>query len=101
MPTKAEKAELAEWRKANREQRDANLKTWIEIRDDKDNSAKDRVEAAKNIARAIGQLAVEHMPAPLPPRNPKAAEKEKGFEVSPEKMAKLDSILDTLNGKSS
>jgi len=94
MAGKEEKAELAEWRRANREQRDANLRTWIEIRDDTENSSKDRVEAAKNIARAIGQLATERMPAPPPTRNPNAPEgKEEGFALSPEKMAALDSYL--------
>jgi hypothetical protein len=98
MADKAEKAELAEWRRANREQRDQNLKTWIEIRDDKENSSKDRVEAAKNIARAIGQLATEKMPVPPPAKPSDAAEKEKGLEVSPESMAALDEFLKGLHG---
>lgn len=98
--TKAEKAELAEWRKANREQRDDNLRTWMEIRDDKENSAKDRVEAAKNIARAIGQLATERMPAPPPTKHTGPSEKEGGIVVTSEEMARLDSFLASLNGPS-
>ena len=98
MADKAEKAELAEWRRANREQRDANLRTWVEIRDDQENSAKDRVEAAKNIARAIGQLATEKMPIPPPARNPDASEEKTGLLVSEEEMARIDALLATLNG---
>ena len=98
MADKAEKAELAEWRRANREQRDANLRTWIEIRDNSLIDPKVRVEAAKNCARAIGQLATEKMPIPPPAKSAESSEKEKGLEVSPESMAALDEFLKGLNG---
>jgi hypothetical protein len=97
MPGKSPKAafanQLAEWRREKFEEMEANLRVWKEIRDNPEESAKDRGEAAKNIAKALGGLSADRTPAP-PPRNPNAPEgKEGGFALSPEKLAALDSYL--------
>jgi hypothetical protein len=44
---------------ANLEQMEANLETWRSIRDDTKNNPKDRIEAAKNIQKALGGMSAE------------------------------------------
>jgi hypothetical protein len=85
--------QLASWRSERFEEMQRNLDVWKEIRDDPEQDAKDRNEAAKNIAKALGGLGADRTAAP-PARNPNAPEgKEEGFALSPEKMAALDSYL--------
>ena len=47
---------VSDWREANIEELDNNLKVWKAIRDDPDSNDKDRIEAAKSIARQLGAL---------------------------------------------
>lgn len=48
---------LSEWRKSHLiEEMEKNLETWKQIRDNPKCLAKDRNEAAKNIARALAAL---------------------------------------------
>ncbi len=85
-------AQLAEWRVSHFEEMEANLRAWINIREDSKCSAKDRNEAAKNIARALGGLAAERPPASLP--HPSGSpDKEDGLPISKEEMASLDENL--------
>jgi len=47
---------IAEWREKNLQELDENLRVWKSIRDDPESSDKDRIEAAKSIARQMGAL---------------------------------------------
>jgi len=56
---KVYKETLAEWRRKHFEQMDKNLAINIQIRDDPNEKAKDRIDASKTISRMLGTLAPE------------------------------------------
>jgi hypothetical protein len=91
--------QLAEWRRERFDEMEANLRVWKEIRDDQKQSAKDRGEAAKNISKALGGLSADRTAIPTGNTNP-SSPKEEAFELSPEKRADIDALLDSLNGSS-
>lgn len=97
-PDKSAKAlfaqQLAEWRRERFDEMEENLRVWKTIRDDPDQSARDRNEACKNIAKALGGLAQERT-APAPPPKPaeSSEEKEAGFKLSEEEMAEIHDYL--------
>lgn len=70
---KAYKETLAEWRKKHFKQMDRNLEINIQIRDDPNEKAKDRIDASKTISRMLGTLApekIEKKEAPIKKESP-------------------------------
>jgi len=56
---KVYKETLAEWRRKHFKEMDRNLEINIQIRDDPNEKAKDRIDASKTISRMLGTLAPE------------------------------------------
>ena len=56
---KVYKETLAEWRREHFSEMDRNLTINIQIRDDPEQKAKDRIDASKTISRMLGTLAPE------------------------------------------
>ena len=90
MSDKSKRDIVSDWRAANIEELDNNLRVWKSIRDDPDASDRDRTEAAKSIARQLGALSPDT--------------KDKGREVTKpsapklksDHSAELDSLLEGL-----
>ncbi len=78
---------LREFREKHFQELDENIRVWKSIRDNEESSGKDRSEAAKNIARALGSLTPER--ATSKPDMAHAKE-----EVTPEENAAIRKILD-------
>ena len=89
-PKKYTDESLAEWRKRNMSEIDECLRTWIEIRDDREASARDRNEAAKNIARALSALAPDRVTEKAPTRAEIEAQRA---DLDPKHKRELDDIL--------
>jgi hypothetical protein len=68
---------------------DRNLATWKAIRDDPDAGDKDRIEAAKAIARQMGALSPDK-------GGEKAYVQSSSPSIKPEHAAELNAILDKL-----
>jgi len=79
---------LREWRDKHFAEMDENIRTWKEIRDNPTCSAKDRSEAAKNIARSLGGLTPERA-SKIPAKDSQAQ-----AALTPEEESLLASILD-------
>jgi len=93
IPAKKKRDVISAWREKNIEELDRNLTTWTAIRDSQKASDKDRIEAAKAIARQMGALSPDA----------KKTEKEERAENAPhvpklkdEHQAELDALLDAL-----
>ncbi len=91
---------VAEWRMANLGEMEANLETWRSIRDNQENASKDRIEAAKNIQKALGGMSAERAgvlgagqtSGSTGVTTPQAPD-ENPFPISDEEKARLDSLL--------
>ena len=77
---KAYKETLAEWRKKHFKEMDRNLEINIQIRDDPNEKAKDRIDASKTISRMLGTLAPEKIE-----KKEAAVKKESPFTKAEEK----------------
>ena len=53
------KEAIAEWRRKHFKEMETNITIAIDIRDDTDQKAKDRIDAIKTISRMLGTLAPE------------------------------------------
>jgi len=95
---------VAEWRMANIEEMDKNLKVWVSIRDNAENSPKDRTEAGKCIQKALAGMSAER--AGVLGAGPQAgtgcgtssagaqsAPEANPFEITDEEKARLDDIM--------
>lgn len=87
------KETLAEWRRKHFKEMDANLKINIEIRDNTNEKAKDRIDASKTIARMLGTLAPEKIEKKEP-----TVKKESPFTEAQEKAIN-ERVEKTLNNK--
>lgn len=70
---KAYKEMLAEWRRKHFSEMEENIKINIEIRDNPEEKAKDRIDASKTISRMLGTLApekIEKKDAPIKKESP-------------------------------
>ncbi len=56
MPASKKPTTIREFRERHFQELDENIRVWKSIRDNEDSTDKDRGEAAKNIARALGSL---------------------------------------------
>lgn len=83
---------ISEWRAGHLEELDRNLSTWKSIRDDSDASDKDRIEAAKSIARQMGAL------SPDSKGTAAASARSDAPKLKPEHAAELESILAGMTG---
>ena len=81
---------LAEWRKRYMDELDGCMRVWKEIRDDTENSARDRNEAAKNIARSLSALAPDKVTEKAPTRAELEAQRA---DLDPKHKRELDDIL--------
>ena len=87
------KETLAEWRRKHFKEMNANLKINVQIRDDPDEKAKDRIDASKTIARMLGTLAPEKI-------EKKEVAKEKESPLTDEDNKKLNTLLKETLGDS-
>jgi hypothetical protein len=93
-PQKAKKDIITSWREKNIIELDKNLSTWKAIRDDCDASDKDRIEAAKAIARQMGALSPDAKKTEKEERRDDAPVKPKLKDAhSRELEALLDAIV--------
>lgn len=83
---KAYKERLAEWRQKHFKEMERNMQINIQIRDDPNEKAKDRIDASKTIARMLGTLAPEKI-------EKKEAPKKQESPFSAEEEARLDARL--------
>lgn len=81
---------LAEWRKRYMGELDGCMKVWMEIRDDSTKGARDRNEAAKNIARALSALAPDRVTEKAPT---KAEMEAARADLDPKHKRELEEIL--------
>ncbi len=81
------------WREANLAELDRNLSTWKAIRDDFEASDKDRIEAAKAIARQMGALSPDQKKTEKEERRDEGPVKPK---LKDEHSAELEALLATL-----
>lgn len=56
------KKDLLSFRKKYIQELEKNVEVWKEIRDNPDESGRDRIEAAKNIAKVLGAFSVASAP---------------------------------------
>ena len=81
---------ISEWRASHLDELDRNLSTWRSIRDDHEASDKDRIEAAKSIARQMGAL------SPDSKGTAAASAKSDAPKLAPAHAAELEDILSRL-----
>ncbi len=81
---------LQEFRKRYWSEIDGCMRVWKEIRDNKENSPRDRNEAGKCIARALSALAPDKVTEKVPTK--REIEKEKA-ELDPKHKHDLEEIL--------
>lgn len=83
---------LIEWRERNLAELDRNLATWKAIRDDHEASDKDRIEAAKAIARQMGAL------SPDPKKTEREEKRDEQRSIKPLKEEHEKELEDILRG---
>ncbi len=90
-PKRSKRDIISDWREKNIAELDENLRVWKSIRDDNQSSDKDRIEAAKSIARQLGAMA------------PDAAAQKAGLSADTSqpkhkdaKRTELEDLLDSL-----
>jgi hypothetical protein len=84
--------DLAVWRRKHFKELEATLKVAREIRDDSTANKRDRIEAAKLVARLLHGLQPEKVGTPAS-RHPSSAPVPKPPELSPEAKERLKGIL--------
>ena len=85
---KAYQQALIEFREEHIDELENNMTTFIEIRDNTENSARDRNEAAKNINKMMGSLGSEKIDS----GKPRASTKKKE-ELTPTEKTEVERLL--------
>lgn len=96
-PTTKEKNEsLREWREKNFHEMDENIRVWKLIRDDDTATNKDRIEAAKNISKALACLQPDSVAEKKAAAKPKAGEGQPKFDLPEDEEERIRCLFNAV-----
>ena len=89
----AKQESLREWRELHFGEMDTNLSVWKSIRDNSEAKDKDRIEAAKNIARALACIQPDAAPEKKPITTKQVADAAPTFQTSKEEEERIRILI--------
>jgi len=86
--------DLEAFRKKYIQELEKNVEIWKEIRDNKAESGRDRIEAAKNIAKVLGAFAISSVSDKEKEKSPFSKEEKESIKQD------VKTVLESLNSES-